>query len=633
MHKLSRRPVYRYASLAFVALMAVSLRAGLAPAEAQAREVTAAVVIPVRDASGSGDPMLGAKMTDALALALEATRSYRVISRDDLMRELKALELTPPLNEQQQLRVGEALQADRVITATLTSLSLDQRTGVVRAELDMRSYNVKIGAVLNGAFVQIETKPVPGWSGDPVPVINEALRELAEKAVFEMERSAIRHGTIYLVDDQGVITTDLGVNDGVSVGTQLLVLRGFYVPELNETKMRPIGVIELTGAQVRLSQAKSVSGQVPRIGDRVYALYRAPSEVKQIMKGRRVTSMGRNLLGLGIILGIVATATGSQNISPPGADVLLYQQGPGATPVVRINIHRGLNPDPQHTHVWLIYRGDSPGFIADATAGGDVTLTGGPLVAAINQGRLDYYEDQPGRLVGITFSATFQYFNRQGEQEDGSVDITYNHPELIPGNRYWYKVRRVVDPWRPILPNPQQVAPQQEFSAVTFTVDPQDALSEPSAAAGPVTYSLPATPLRPVNSTTVNPASATFEWTPARGADQYQVQVYDDTQLTHLVAASPLLSWTAGQTLMRYTFTDFTFPGDTNFYWVVGSRTIGEAQPQCVVGARKVPFVLSTKETFRTVTLPPGPAASAGGPSGRPGSVRGFWRERRQPHP
>ena len=92
MHKLSRRSVYRYASLAFVALMAVSLRAGLTPVEAQAREVTAAVVVPVLDASGSGDPLLGAKMTDALALALEATRSYRVISRDDLTRELKALE-------------------------------------------------------------------------------------------------------------------------------------------------------------------------------------------------------------------------------------------------------------------------------------------------------------------------------------------------------------------------------------------------------------------------------------------------------------------------------------------------------------------------------------------------------------
>jgi hypothetical protein len=606
--------------------MPLSVRVCLPSASAQAREVTAAVVIPVHDATGSRDPMLVAKATDALALALEDSKSYRVISKQDVERELRAQDLTPPLNENEQQRVGTALQADRVFTATLTALAVDPRSGAVRAGLDLRSYNVAIGAVLDGANVEITTKPIPGWSGDPVPVINEALRQVAEQVVADMERSHVRHGSVYLVDEQGVITTDLGVNDGVQVGTQLLVERGYWDKSQEKTIMRPIGEIELTGVQVRLSQAKKVSGQVPRIGDRVYVLYSPPSVVKAIQRGRQTTSTLRLLAAVGVIMGIVATGTGSQNISPPGASAYLAQQSPNATPVIRVNISRGLNPDPEHTHAFLFYRGSSAGFVADATAGGTDLTTGGPLIAVVPDGHLNYYEDSPDRQVGLSADITFQYFDRTGEQQDGTLTATYNHAELVAGNSYYYKVRRLVDPWRPILPNPTQVVPP--FVNVTFTVDPQDALGDPSQATGPVTYSLPATPLRPLGSTTVDPKSATFEWAPARGADQYQVQIYSDAALTHLVTSSPILTSAAGQSTMHYTFSDYVFPGSTLFYWVVASRTSGEVNPVCTVGGRTVPFVLSEKENFTTVTLPPGPAVASVA-SGRPSGVRGWWNERR----
>lgn len=625
MHTSRRRPLYWSLSLAVVALLSLSVRVCLAPACAQSRDVTAAVVIPVTDASGSRDPLIGPKATDALALALEDSRSYRVIPKDELTRLLLGQDMTPPLNENMQLRVGQALQADVVITATLTKLALNPSNGAVTVALDLRAFNVNIEAVLAGAAVEVNTKPIPGWTGDALPVINEALRQVAEEAVAEMERTKMRHGSIYLVDDQGIITTDLGINDGVTVGTRLLVMRGYWDRGQELTIMRRLGVVELTGVQVRLSQAKLVSGRTPRIGDRVYVLYTPPQEAKAIQKGRRTTSALRTVAALGLVLGIVATATGPQNTSPPGATAFLWQESPGATPVVRVDIRRGLTPDPEQVHAYLFYRGRTAGFVADALAMGDGTVDGGPLVAVIPDSHLDYYEDFPQRQVGLTADISFQFFNRSGEEETGTLTATYNHAELVPGNSYYYKVRRLVDPWRPILPNPTQ-AP---FVAVTFAVDPPDALSRPSTPTGPVTYSLPATPLRPVGMTTaVDPSAATFEWAPVRGADQYQVMVFRDQALTQLIAAGPVQTVASGQTVMRHTFSDFTFPGGETLWWVVGSRTAGETNPACKIVGRTLPWVLSTRSSFTTVDLPPGPAAA---PSDRPTGVRGWWGERRAP--
>ncbi|HEY3397673.1 MAG TPA: CsgG/HfaB family protein [Armatimonadota bacterium] len=617
MHKLSHGFTFGGGALVLGAAMALSLLFGGAPAQAQSREVTSATVVPIRDASGSTDSLAGAKATDALALALEDSKNYRIIGREDLDRALRNLDLTPPLNELEQARLGAELQVEQVFTGTLTRLAVG-KNGSVTASLDMRSYNVAIGAVLNGAAVTVDTKPIPQWNGDQIPVINEALREVAERAVIEMERMRLRHGSIMLVDENGVITTDLGINDGITVGTRLLVMRGFYQPERDKTLMRAIGTLEVLSSQVRLSTATSVGGQVPRIGDRVYPLYSPPSEVQSSKQKRQTTQGLRNIAGLGIILGIVATALGPQSNSAPGANVVLFQQSPGATPVIRVNLQRGMNPDPEHTHVWLIYRGGSPGFIADATSGSN------PLVAAIAQGSLNFYEDTPDRQVGISFANSFFFFDAKGAQQTATTTITYNHLELVPGNSYFYKARRVVDPLRPILP--QQVGPQQVPVAVTFTVTPTDALSEASQAAGPVTYALPPTQVDPTPTTPVDPKNATFTWVPSIGLDQYQVQVYDDPLLTHLVTASPILTST-GETQMRFTFSDFVFAGNTTFYWVVGGRTIGQASPQCIVGSRKFPFILSTKSTFTTVNLPPNPASASGATNGRPAGLHGFWNE------
>jgi curli biogenesis system outer membrane secretion channel CsgG len=629
--------------LAAVALLTASPRVCLTPACAQAHEVTSAVVIPVRDASGSTDPMLSEKATDALALALEDSKSYRVIPKEDLARELKADDLTPPLVENEQARVGTNLVADIVFTAALTTLDVNDKTGEVKAGMDLRGYNVHIAAVLTGAGVAVTTKAIPGYNHDPLPVVNEALREVAEQAVAVVVNSQIRHGNVDLVDADGVITTNLGINDGVTIGTRLQVDRGRWDTSQQLEVLEPIGVIELTGAEVRLSQARIISGMIPSMGDRVYVLYSPPSVVRAIQEGHKTTQSLRYLAGLALIVGIVAVATGNQATSPPsGLTAFLEQSAPGAQPLVHVQAHSSLTGNPEG---YLLYRGQLADFDADALAEGATPFDGGPLinVQQTKSHTFVYDDHSPNALTeldGLSANVIFQYPDNKGTLQTETLTATYNNAALVVGNSYYYKVRRLADPIEPQLPVSGASVSAAVFTAITFTLSAPaaggTALGDPSQPAGPVTYTEPATTVSPNLTNAVNPDATTFQWTvaAASGSGQFQVQVYTDASLSTLVATSPLLTFPGGQLTMQYPRPGYaqdaflTLPGDAALDWVVVSKTPGEASPLCSVpGVRTLPFIVSAPQQFHTVALPPGPAAAAVA-SGRPSGVRGFWNTR-----
>lgn len=620
MHRLSHRTLSRHVSWFMIMALLLSLGIPSTGAFAQGtREIPATVVLPVLDRTGSRDEMLSRRATDALAMALENSGNYRVIATADLNREMKRLDLHPPLSMSEQMRLGEALQAQRVMAATLTALSVDDRTGQVRAELDLRSLDVSVGTVMNGANVSVVTKPIPGFSGEVLSVVNEGLRELSERAVIEMEKTIRAHGTVTLVDDQEVVTTDLGVDSGISIGDRLAVMRGFYLKDQDKVVMRNIGTLEISSAQVRLSTARKVNGALPKIGDRVYPLYNPPEQVRTYKQGRQMTETLRVVAGLALILGITATALGNQNNTPPTADALVFQQAPGNEPVIRVNIHRSNLPDAESTHAYLLFRGATAGFVTTPAA----------LVALVEGGHVNFIEDDTSVLFDIEVNGQFTFFDAQGEEEDGTYDVSYNHFPVVAGNTYYYKLKRVVDPWRPQIPVAEQADDPVD---PTIEVDPADALTEASEPTNPVTFSEPVDSGQMLPSGTsvpINPSNPTFIWNPTLGADQYQVQIYNDPLLTQLLISSPVITWT-GQTQLSYQFTNLTLPGDQVLYWVVASRTSGEVNPQCQVGATTVPWVLSSKVNFRTVQLPPNPVSAGRGGSGQSSAPSGFWRERRR---
>ena len=59
-------------------------------------------------------------------------------------------------------------------------------------------------------------------------------------------------------------------------------MRGFYLAEQDKTVMRNIGALQVKSTETSNSLTRSVSGQVPRIGDRIYPVYTPPEAARQI---------------------------------------------------------------------------------------------------------------------------------------------------------------------------------------------------------------------------------------------------------------------------------------------------------------------------------------------------------------
>jgi len=60
-------------------------------------EITSAAVVPVQDQTGAESVMVSEKATDALAMALEDSGEFRVISKRELQVALSEFSLAPPL--------------------------------------------------------------------------------------------------------------------------------------------------------------------------------------------------------------------------------------------------------------------------------------------------------------------------------------------------------------------------------------------------------------------------------------------------------------------------------------------------------------------------------------------------------
>ncbi len=285
--------------------------------------------------------------------------------------------------------------------------------------------------------------------------------------------------------------------------------------------------------------------------------------------------------------------SGSPFDDSPPAPAQVGQTQPGGTPFIRVNVTRSSLPTTDQIHAWLFYRATSS-LLAEPEN----------IVGATSAARLDSYEDDPSARYGVPFNTSFSFRDYSGDMADGQVQITYNDPPLVPGETYFYKLRRVVDPIRPVVPtaSPAQVDPE-------FQVEPLDALGEPSQAIGPVTYFVSPALISPFNgSTSVNPTDLTFEWVTSAGADQYQVEVYNNPLLSRPAVYQSQTIYSSAGTVLTHRAVSSALAGSTRYWWVVGSRKLGEAQPICYInGQYRTGWIYSSPFTFTTAEGPPFP--------------------------
>lgn len=632
MQRLHHSTLKPLAASATVLVLVVG--SGLAPmSKVDAQRITQAIsvaVVPFVDHSRARKELLGEKAMDAVALALDESREYVVSPKADTRRELENIGAgladgrNVALSLEQMVRLGERLRVDKVCNGSVDRLTLDGRTGRARCVLTVRLLDVTTHEYLDGATSDYTTRPIPGWKGDQSEVINEVLRSAAEDAVTKILTSRRPRGNVDLSDQDGTILVNLGARDGIDIGTQLLVVRGLWNEAEERVVVRKIGIIEVRSRETNMSRCRLVSGSVPRTGDKCYVMYRPTRAVAAAASKARTKSYLTILGGVLAAVGLYNVATGPDSRSAPGARAFLAQQAPGSEPRIRVETATGSIPGAAKTHAWLVFRGDTAGFPAQVD-------NRNYLVAAIRGSKLIDFEDDPRRVVDIGFELEFQYMNEEGDREDGSVDITYNHLELTAGSTYYYKLRRIVDPGRVRIPIADTTQAEDELVDVSFDLDPADALSEESAVAGPVTFIYPVTLQTPTDGNAAVDGGAgktVFTWTPSLGADEYQVMIYTNPGATGTpVKLSPVITFTGSGTTMSWRM-DTALAASTKYYWFVGARKRGEAPP-FVRSLNRSGWIMSAPFSFTTAPTPPITPLSAGGPAAgtRPGGRSGWWGE------
>lgn len=629
-HTMPSMPVAATLALVMTLLAAFAL-SGAAYGQRINQAISVAVV-PFADRTSRPNELVANKATDAVALALEDSQEYVLTPRPDTEAEMQAIGMSReagllrPYAEVQLLRLGERLRVEKVAAGTVDALTVS-KSGQCNCTLTVRLFDMATEEYLDGATVTYATKPIPGWKGDSAEVINEALRSAAELAVAKMATNRRPRANVDLVDQSGAIHINLGFRDGIEPGMELLVVRGVWNAAQERVILRKLGIIEVKQVDFNQSRCGLRSGSMPRTGDKCYVMYRPSQSLEKAAWRAKATRYTRIAVGLGALLGIYAIASGDDAQAAPGAKAFLSQAYPGAEPRIQVTSSGGTGS--REVYGWLVYRGETRGFPAEVD-------NRNYLVSALRGEKLGVYEDSPDREVDIPFAMTFQYLTEEGEQEDATVDITYNHLELSAGSSYYYRLRRIVDPGRVRVPISENQA--EELGDVSFEVDPEDCLSTESNPAGPITYFMPPTPELPSDgNSAVNPLAnkTRFTWTPAYGADQYQVYVYDNASATGSpVKVSPVLTNTSvDATGSMNWLLNTQLSATTTYYWFVGARRSTDASLPYLQSISKSGWIFSEPYSFTTSPMPPDPvgvttvttAGAKTGAAGRIGGRQSWW--------
>ncbi len=618
MQRLRDCAVWQYLAMFVAASMVVPYAVLSVPVTAEAQsqmmfKSAAVVVLPIRDASGDSNSVDSQKATAALALALDDSKEFIVTPTRDLDREMAAMGLTPPLSVPEQTRLAKRLKVDKVLSGYIGSLAVNQSTGQVKVRLVVEMLDTATAEALDGANAEIMTKLVPGWGGERNQVVNEGLRQAAEAAVTSMLTARTPVGFVTSVSNLGRITLNIGAEDGIQAGTEMVVMRPIYQADLGVVKLVKMGKIAVRDVESDMAFAAPLKRGRAKVGDRTYALHMNVARVKSHQRTVNTKTTTQLISALALVFGLVAVGGGDHTAGPPAnASARLFQQSAGDEAVIRVRVPHQSIPLTDQVFAWLFFRQEGQQ---------NFPLSADNLVDIWPEPKLpsEVWDDVAGTRADVEFAASYTYISAEGDEEEVDVDITYNHPPLLPGGTYYYRVQRVVEPetragsGAPIATS--QVSPMQVFEPAVLDVDPVEALSEGSKATNPVTYFSPVTLQSPdAGSQNQSTTSITYTWTTTLGANEYALQIFPEDDPSGLRNPDYMVTLRRDASgTMSQTFSG-SFAANTRYYWRVGARRAGEATPMM---ANVEGWLFSEMRTFTTAVAPPPPPGTSAAAAGQ----------------
>ena len=328
MRQLMECRAIRSVCYALVAAL-VSMVAPVVPARAQLMPNYSVAIVDFVNESGVLGNTLARIATDAVQVEMSKTSRYdvSVITRTQIKDEMDRLDMHPPLDKVNLVRLGEALTADAILEGAIKSVQLAGSGPTARASatLAVQLIDQASGEVINGAVQTGTSSARVGYTADPDALITEAVSKAAFLVVKTMVDYVIPEATVQVNIGADQIQLNRGSRDGIKPGMRMIVLRSKEI----------IGYVEIREVENNSSIAKivkSMRGVQPE--DKLRAIFDMPAVGSATMKTEPMPGgaparghvgsgaagkIGKFFLGALIVFGLVNLVRGQRGSEPPPA--------------------------------------------------------------------------------------------------------------------------------------------------------------------------------------------------------------------------------------------------------------------------------------------------------------------------
>lgn len=396
------------------------------PAQAQAPIQT---VVVLDFAVGNGlDPLLGRKAADGLAVELQRSGDYEVVTRQRVEEAVgQQAGLQPPFNDTAQIRLAEAVGARSVFSGRVDAIEVTPGRAA-RVRLEARQLDASTGDYVNGTQVLESTEQKLQDVANEI-LVDEAINKAVFSAVRSMKQTNLPEGSV-LNTTKDDVELSIGTRNGVATGQRYTVLRDVFNRAKQITERVKIGELKIVRVESDQSVGVLSAGGSAgvRTGDRIRQIFvptnypttslsanggsASPVTAPPVRIGGGEKGVGglvkkssRGALGLLALVGLVGLAG-------------LGGGGSGASSSPRVDQPTLLNPTATYPEASLTF---TSGFTGIAKS-----LQGESIV-----GYLIYRGTSPSFSANIT---TLQSFI-DGTNDSASRRVTFSDPQLNTGRR------------------------------------------------------------------------------------------------------------------------------------------------------------------------------------------------------
>ncbi len=596
--------------LCFIAGVVLSNLAMVTTSPATAAGVaTQVAVLDFNNNSEVKDAMLGRKAADALAVQLEATGTFEVVSREEMQRAMERLGLSYPLNQFNWVELAKELDLAGVVIGDISTSALTESSAAVLMECQL--FDTTIGEYMNGG-AGAATVDKPGFTGASDLLMDDVMTEAATHIATQMATYKPAQAQVLMQDASGKISLSAGARQGIEEGMLMVLLRDVWYPDRQELVRENVGRIKIIATDPISATGQAIKApEGIKARDRAIAIYTPTKTVKAAESKKKKKKHVNWLLGLAIVAGLLSISSSGGADTAEVSDLEAAATSDGYA--TRLVWDRSSNPYTHPTTAgsyvagYEIHRSQYRDFNVSAETLVDVIYDGGALTwvdrpnfygntvtfTAADDGSYDWSVGDPGDTATISV----------GSGSNNTYEASFFHTPPSVGTSYYYKVLRVI------------IRVQQQTSGEEITQTSTVQRGEPTQCG-------PATPLEPIplvapdnQSQGVDLAAFEPEWDAVDGANRYIVQVSTSGEFDsdETWTSSERTEYLSGGTPMTGIYNiEAVFdslPSDTNLFWRVGARNSNdEVRPISSTGRLEDEgYVWSEVWQFEPAEGPPDP--------------------------